>query len=92
MCIRHRKTLVFQNDSQSRRWPRGVCAGPSGEDPPAESRRRRTSPQAEAADCLGSRCTFHRRPGCRKEAEVGDGEIEIKIYRITIKLDTSHVK
>lgn len=56
-------------DLQSLRWLPGVCAGLSGEDPSAESRRPRTFPEAASAACEGSHRTFHRYHGCRKEAE-----------------------
>lgn len=54
--------------SQSQRWPRVVCAGPSAGDPPAESTLPLTSPGAAAAACGGSHHTFLQRHGCRTEA------------------------
>lgn len=67
----------WKTDSQSRRWPRGACAGLSAEDPPAESRQPQTSPEEVAAACEGSHHTFHPRHGCRKEAEAEGTKIFI---------------
>lgn len=72
-------------DSQSQRWPRGVCAGPSAEDPPAESRQHQTCLEAAGAACGGSRRTFHRRRGCRTEAEVKETSL-VESYAMQFKM------
>lgn len=78
LCLRQGLFLVWETiwncflnitHSQSRQWPRGVCADPSVEDPPTEKWRLQTSLEAAAAVCGGSHRTFHQRHGCRKEAE-----------------------
>lgn len=77
----HLRDIFFNTShSQSRRWPRGACAGPSAGAPPAGSRRRETSPEAAAAACAGSRRTFHRRRGCRTAADA-QGRVQTPLVR-----------